>query len=261
MNKSPWFPLARPRPRPRLRLFCIPYAGGGATMYRTWPKALPEDIEMLAVQLPGRQSRFAEPPYRQMEPLVEDLVGAMEPLLDVPYALVGYSMGAAVAHETALRLRQRGHGPEALFVCARRHPLMESGFPVDDDTTDDDLWRRLEELGGLPPAVLGNAELRAVLLPQLRADLEVNSSYRPDTDLRHDCPVFAFGGRDDHAVTHDELAGWEATTTGRFAMRIFEGAHFFVHDHGRELAREIARNLAPHDTHRNPPPLVKLKVS
>ncbi|MDV9171316.1 alpha/beta fold hydrolase [Streptomyces sp. W16] len=237
-----WFPFVKPGPRPRLRLFCIPYAGGGATMYRTWPDALPGDIEVLAVQLPGRESRFSEPPYRRMEPLAEDLVRAMTPLLDVPYALVGYSMGAVIAHEVALRLRERGTGPEALFVCARRHPLMEPDFPVLEDTTGDEIWERLRDLGGMPKPVLDNPELRSVLLPQIRADLELNSSYRPGPERVHDCPVFAFGGRDDHTVTHEELSGWAATTRGSFGMRIFEGEHFFVRDHEDELVGEIARS-------------------
>ena len=47
-RRSPehWVVLPHPQPQARLRLFCFPYAGGGASIYRTWPKGLPSEIEI-----------------------------------------------------------------------------------------------------------------------------------------------------------------------------------------------------------------------
>src|SRR5919197_4113314 len=68
--------LIRPQPRSsaRLRLFCLAYAGGGASLFRSWPNGLPADVEVCGVQLPGRETRLFERPFMAMGPLVDDLV-------------------------------------------------------------------------------------------------------------------------------------------------------------------------------------------
>src|SRR5687767_3532603 len=98
MNASPSRWIVRPRPNPQaaLRLVCFPYAGGGSTVFRPWPSALPPDVELLAVELPGRDTRFKEKPFRQLEPLVNALCEEVAPQLRAPFAIYGHSMGSAV---------------------------------------------------------------------------------------------------------------------------------------------------------------------
>src|SRR5438132_13986114 len=82
---DPWFPLARPNPAARLRLVCLPFAGGGASVFRQWPDGLPLDVDVLAAQPPGRESRFREPACTHMDRLVAALADAAGPRLDRPY--------------------------------------------------------------------------------------------------------------------------------------------------------------------------------
>src|SRR5262249_17872079 len=65
-----WVVRFQPRPQASLRLFCFPYAGGGASLYRAWPENLPEHIELCAIQLPGRESRLSETPITRLSLLV-----------------------------------------------------------------------------------------------------------------------------------------------------------------------------------------------
>ncbi|MEA5360349.1 alpha/beta fold hydrolase [Amycolatopsis sp., V23-08] len=248
--QSLWFPFVKPQEQARLRLFCFPYAGGGATVFRTWQEDLGPEVEVCAVQLPGRETRFREAPHRAMGPLADALVPVLEPLLDKPYAVAGYSMGAAVAHEVALRLTERGRPPEHFFACARTSPLLPPDFPVYEDTTDDDIWRRLRDLGGMPAATLDNPELRELVLPQLRADLELNFTYRPRSARPHDCPVTAFGGRADAGVTEEEVRAWAEVTRGPFRVRLFDGDHFFLREDGGDLLAEIRADLGAVLAHR-----------
>src|SRR3954463_501070 len=113
MNRgSPWFHVPRPVARPRLRLVCLPYAGGSASIYHGWASELDDDVELVAVQLPGRGPRLREAPFTQMEALLGALVEAMAPLDDAPFALFGHSMGALVGFELARWLRAQGRiGP------------------------------------------------------------------------------------------------------------------------------------------------------
>src|SRR5689334_8070972 len=121
----PWFTSQRPNERARLRLFCFPYAGGGAEIYRLWPQNLPSEVEVCVAQLPGRGMRLREQPFTSLDALVETGTEAIAPLLDKPFALFGHSMGAMISFELAQRLRERG-GPQPahLFVSGRRAPQL-----------------------------------------------------------------------------------------------------------------------------------------
>eukprot|EP00966_Prymnesium_polylepis_P288749 6669497-Prymnesium_polylepis.1 len=46
---------------PKLRVVAIPQAGMGAQVFFGWQKVLPHDVEVLPVELPGRNSRSREP--------------------------------------------------------------------------------------------------------------------------------------------------------------------------------------------------------
>ena len=120
----PW--LVRPihRPDAAMRLICLPHAGGGASSFHSLAALLPRDIEMLTVQLPGRESRLSEPPFRRMAPLIDALTDATVPLLgDKPYALFGHSMGALIAYELGRAFeRERLPLPRTTIVSGRRAP-------------------------------------------------------------------------------------------------------------------------------------------
>src|SRR5438128_2230867 len=82
---SPWLTRPKPNPQAHLRLFCFPHAGGGASMFRSWPDALPPDIEVCPVQLPGRESRLLEPSFSQLSPMVQTLTEVLHTYLSVPF--------------------------------------------------------------------------------------------------------------------------------------------------------------------------------
>ena len=108
---DPWIRCAKPNPAARLRLFCLPYAGGGASLFRDWGQALPDSVEVCAIQLPGREDRIAETPFRQVEDLLPVLLEKLRPYLDRPIAFFGHSMGAFLSYELARALTEEHRGP------------------------------------------------------------------------------------------------------------------------------------------------------
>ena len=98
--------IDRPGPYVRLRLFCFPYAGGGAAVYRSWGGLLPREIQPCPVNLRGRGSRFTEAPLERLEAVTESLAEELAPHLDVPFAFFGHSMGALIAFELTRLLRR-----------------------------------------------------------------------------------------------------------------------------------------------------------
>nr|MBA3949306.1 thioesterase [Acidobacteriota bacterium] len=103
-----WITCPSPRPRATLRLFCLPFAGGGASTYRLWAGSLPASIEVCPIQPPGREDRYAEPAFTSIAALSRALADELGPYLDTPFAIFGHSMGALVAFETARALRRAG---------------------------------------------------------------------------------------------------------------------------------------------------------
>lgn len=241
-----WLVRMKPRPAARLRLLCVPYAGVGPSAYRRWSDALPPDIEVGAVHLPGREARLREPALTRLEPLIDVTAEGLRPFLDRPFALFGHSMGALVAFELARRFRVEGWGePTHLFVSGRRAPHLPPRHPEIAHLPDAEFVEEIRRrYNGIPDEVLRHPDLLALLLPGLRADLTLIEAYvhRPDRALR--CPVSVCGGITDPEATQADLAGWREHAEGAFSLQMFPGGHFFVQSAHEELVQSVRAALA-----------------
>ena len=123
-SRNPWLQISQPKPNARLRLFCFPYAGGAASIYRSWHQYLPADVEVCAIQLPGRENRVRERSYINLLELVNGLLPNLLPYLDKPFALFGHSMGSLIAYEVAQQVQQGSRRPTHLLVSGRRAPVL-----------------------------------------------------------------------------------------------------------------------------------------
>jgi surfactin synthase thioesterase subunit len=239
-----WFHVPRPRGEAALRLYCFPHAGGGASAYRSWPELIGADVEVVAVRLPGRESRFAEPRFRRMADVVAALCGPLSASLDRPFAFFGHSLGALVAFETACVLARAG-APSPVHLLAAASPAPGRGGRDGPLHTlpAHALIDRLREYGGLPEPVLAQHALLSVLLPTIRDDLEIGYAYHAADIGCLRCPVTVLGGVDDRSVSAEDLAGWEAVTDGPFAIRLVPGGHFFVGEAGASTMASIVEAL------------------
>lgn len=234
------------RPAPRLRLVCFPYAGAGASIYQAWPDLLPDDVEVLAIQLPGREDRQSEPAFLDLDPLVQVLGEVIRPYLQVPVILFGHCAGALLAYELAGELRDRfGVAIRHLFVSAQPAPHLPPRNRPMHALPDDEFRAALTDLGGAAPEVLASDDLITYLLDCLRADFTLWEQYVHQPRPPLDCPITVFGGDQDQRVALGELAEWRAHTTDQLRLQVFDGGHFFVADRAAEVTREIAGVLSP----------------
>ena len=173
-----------------IRLVCFPYAGGGAHIYADWRTGLPPQVEVHAVQLPGRGRRFAEPALERLDAAVSDIVDALATLNDKPFMFFGHSMGALLAFETARALRRLGSaGPLRLLMSAYRAPQLERREPPIRDLPEAAFIAKLREFEGTPPEVFANKELLELMLPVVRADFTLVETHRYRPELPLACPI------------------------------------------------------------------------
>jgi medium-chain acyl-[acyl-carrier-protein] hydrolase len=240
-----WVRCLRPSDRARARLFCLPYGGGGAAIFREWPRDLWPEIEVWHVQLPGREARHREPLVTRMDSLVTPLVEALVPHLDRPYAVFGHSMGALIGFELVRFLRRQGvPDPVHLLASARRAPHVPDVRPPLHTLPDPDLVEQLcRRYNGMPRAVLESPDLMRLFVPVIRADLTLTETYVYEPEEPLACPISAFGGLEDGAVTRDDLAAWGDQTRGSFTLRMLPGSHFFLQALRPRLVSAIAADL------------------
>lgn len=242
-----WICRFNTRPAPAARLICLPYAGGGAAVFRAWHEHLPETVEVCPVQLPGRETRFQEPPIDSLPALVAQLAPALRPLLDRPFAIYGHSMGALIGFALAQRLRaDYGLAPTHLLVGARRAPQVPAaGAPVHQLAEDEFVDALRQRYNGIPTVLLQQPELLRLFLPILRADFKLLETYVYTGPPALECPVVVFGGAQDALVAQADLDAWAGVTSGPCVRHTLPGGHFFLQSHRDLLLAGLRACLAP----------------
>ena len=251
MNTNNWLSFYKPKPQARLRLFCFPHAGGGASAYRLWHNGLPPEIEVCPVQVPGRENRVMEAPLNDMNLLLQALTSALLPHLEKPFAFFGHSFGALIGFEFIRHLR-REHGLQPVHFCISGYqaPPITNKLPPISHLPDAEFIEGLREFDSTPEAVFEHEELMEVLLPALRADFEIYEKYEYFSEDKLDCPISAFGGRKDLLVFEEDLQFWQNHTKSSFAVRMFPGDHFFLHNSDRaSLLEAVSDVLMQHCNH------------
>ncbi|MFC5143588.1 thioesterase II family protein [Streptomyces aureoversilis] len=219
-----WIRRFHPRPDSRVRLVCLPHAGGSAGFYLPLSRAMPETVEVLCVQYPGRQDRRTEPLVDSVPALADQVFGALLPWTDRPLALFGHGLGASLAFEIARRLEREDTVPAAVFVSGRRAPSTHRREAVHRPPADEEV-------------------LRMILPANRAADYRAAETYvwEPGPPLRS--PVTCLVGDGDPKLTVEEATAWSGHTEGAFALKAFPGGHFFLVQHPMEVVRLLAEQL------------------
>jgi medium-chain acyl-[acyl-carrier-protein] hydrolase len=254
MNPTPWI-LRRPGGQRRLRLFCFCYAGGNASTFLDWQSALHPEIEVCAIQLPGRGSRFHEPPLEDLSELVATLSILIQKNSTLPFVFFGHSLGGLVAFELARNLRAQGFAmPQELFVSGCPAPRYRSASKGLHRLPDDQLIDELKRYNGTPQEILDNVELMKLVLPTIRADFSLVEDYEYHADRILSLPITVLAGTSEERDSLVQVTGWSDETSGTCRVEWFDGDHFFINSDkasvlkllGSSLMHLLRKNLAAH---------------
>ncbi|WP_177231775.1 thioesterase II family protein [Amycolatopsis saalfeldensis] len=227
-----------------MRLFCLPHAGGGATVFRQWAQYLAPEIEVIAIRLPGRETRRGEIPFTSVDDLVPALMAAIRPWIDRPYAWFGHSLGALVAFEACRAARRLCQAePTCLVVSGNPAPHVPPREGLAPGAPASEFVAKLKELSGTPVELLNNPSALSSILPTLRADYTMVETYTCREEPPLDCPITILGGIGDHSTSFEELDGWKRHTTAGAVVRMIPGGHFFVAESIGDVLPVVAADI------------------
>ncbi len=232
--------------RERITLVCVPFAGAGASFFHPWRALVSDRTTVLAVELPGREGRLLETPYRDVRDaaagLHEDIVAAAG--AGARLVFFGHSLGAVLAYELVHLLGGRDDvRVERLFVSGSPGPWTQreqraTGLP------DEEFLARVEVFAGFRHEALDNPQMRELILPTLRADCEMHEDYLPSTDEPVSVPIRSLRGSDDGLVTGAQAREWRDATTGDFRCTELSGGHMYLVDRAQEIVSLIEDDSA-----------------
>ncbi|WNI32320.1 thioesterase domain-containing protein [Streptomyces sp. ITFR-6] len=238
--ESPWIRRSA-RAAPAVRLICMPYAGAGASVYRAWPGLLPDSVEVLALQPPGREDRAREDPPVDLRALVRACAIALRPFCTGRFVLYGHCAGALLAHDVAHEMARRFDvRPRRLIAAAQPAPYVASAQAPLYELPDEEFTEAVRLRGGLPRELLANPDMLEFLLPMLRADFALWERYEHERRPALPCPVTTLRGRDDPVVSGDLARTWRECTEQGHDHHEVDGGHYFVNRMTRGTARTIA---------------------
>jgi len=240
-----WITCPAPNPGAKIRLFCLPFAGGGASAYRQWSKHFGSEIEVCPIQLPGRENRFSEPAITNAQQLAQQLANQLQMYANKPFAIYGHSMGALLTFELTRVLQRQGLPmPEALFLGAHRAPHRPPKRQPMHTLSDDAFIQKLQTFGGFPDEVLASKELVEFLLPTLRADFTLCDRYAFEVDdAPLECPLYLFAGEFDDEVQPEDMTDWQIHSAQQSQLHILPGGHFFLRSHLDQLVERMRHSL------------------
>ncbi|MFF1714066.1 amino acid adenylation domain-containing protein [Streptomyces sp. NPDC058268] len=254
--QDPLVRVLKPAQNPRARIVCMTGMGGTTTGHVPLIPYIPEDVELLAIRVPGREGGSGEPPVTDVNVLVDRVVAEMSGHLDVPTVLYGHSQGALQAWEVAHRMGSRAGGPELFLVVAcALPPFSEAPEPLMRFQEVATLWDTAapEDLvesfrGVLPDEILANEEVFGGYLENLRNDSTMWK--RHQLVLRHDrrgpldIPITAVSATADPVLPEGTAEGWATVTRGTFVVRSIEGEHSAPLENPKAMAEELILALS-----------------
>lgn len=224
-----------------MKLFCFSYAGGSAMIYLKWKNIIDNYIEIVPVELPGRGKRFTEKLCHNMEDVVDDIYSKLEKsFINEDYMLYGHSMGSWIVYYLTNKIIKHGTRlPSRVFLSGKEAPYIKKDSLIYHEMKENEFIEKIYNLGGTPKEVIENKELLDIYIPILINDYKLIETCKYEKPIRkYDFDITIFNGIDDD-LDEKDVEGWREYTSKQFKVYNFDGGHFFIHNHTKELLNII----------------------
>lgn len=236
-----WFKYASKNyAKEKINLFCFAHAGGSAQLYREWSDLIGEYINVYPIQLPMRENRYNDSMPDSINLILESFLKDNEELFNQEYIIFGHSIGAIMAMELAHMMEEKdNYRCKCLFVSGTSYPNYKK---KDKPMEEGKIFKLLETLSGVGSELLDNELFMQYYMPIITADLNLFSNYewsRGEKKLK--TPVYLFGGKDDNSISVEGMLTWKNSSTNYIGETFFEGGHFYLKEHEKELLNIIQK--------------------
>lgn len=226
-------------------LICLPFAGAGPSFFKDWIP-LTDSLDIVAPQLPGREKRFLEDPYRDVGQAITGILSEVLQLIGKRNRvnIFGHSLGAVLAYELAYRLSASTEiEVEHLVVSGSPGPWTPRQRRA-TGLDDEGFIGQVREFAGYDHPALNDPDMREMLLPLLRADVEMHENYYPPEGRRIEVPITSVRGTDDELVSAEEAAQWQTATTAPLQLIEIPGGHMYLTKTPEKLLRLIESQVS-----------------
>lgn len=242
-----WFTIFQKVKNPCMRIFCFHYAGGSASFFRHWSQDLIPGVELVAIQLPGRENRFTEDLFYNLLDVANAISLNFKYYSDKPFVFFGHSVGALLSFEVARCLRRKiDIQPKHLMVSGTTPPHVRLRKKQSHKLSKELFVQELQKYNNIPSIILNDKELMDIFLPTIRADFCISETYNYINENPLNCPITALGGQNDNTFDKNLLIKWKEQTNNEFNYYFLEGDHFFVNVSYLKLIKlinQILQNL------------------
>lgn len=240
MQKAKWFVTFKKNLEAKIRLIAFHHSGGAASTYFPWVKDLSSSIELMAIQLPGREGRFHEPLINRIEEITYNLSKEFLHYTDKPFFIFGHSLGALLGFEFAKSVQETYTTvPHHIIVSATKAPHLPLRRNELSQLDTPNLKAELSSYGGVANEIINDEELFNLFSPILRSDFSIYENYRYIETQSLLCNMLALSGAADHSVQEEEILAWSQHIKGHFKHISFSGDHFFLKRHQKKILEII----------------------
>ena len=223
-------------------IICYPHAGGGIASYKNFHQFLPDDIGLYVFNY------HAETQHDDSKKSLQSIASKAVPYLEdftIPIALLGHSMGALIAYESA---RDINEIDAHLFLSGHVAPHVKLDNQDRHKMSDDALLNYIKEMGGTPEILFNSTAFLDMFLPVIRHDFHLCDTYtfRDEKRKKLPYPITAFTGTKDKRVPIDKINAWSYYTNQEFQLYQLEGGHFFIFNHIETISNIIIGNFNAH---------------
>jgi medium-chain acyl-[acyl-carrier-protein] hydrolase len=226
----------------KINLFTVPYAFGGANIYRGFEKHLESHINIISLNYPGHEARISEKLLLSIQEMAEDVYKQIYDNLECEYSLLGYSMGGYICYELYQIIKKNNKKlPKYMFIFASNEPEYNQKYKNGNDFNLTQVREVLIEFGGTSNEIINNDDFIELIAPIVRNDITALGTYVPTSYIegKIGCSVTVVRGSQEENIEDCQIK-WNNYFYNECEYIVVNGKHFFMFEEDGNRFNEFA---------------------